>query len=87
MTTRGPKRGTLQQGSLAAKLLNTRIGETLYLDDAQSLGKATVTERAVRNVIAKSPALAGLTFATARWVAVRSNPIEARAILAVKRLS
>lgn len=81
------KPGTVQAGSLAAKLLNIRPGEAIYIDDTQAAGKATIQERAVRNLIAKSPALAGLTFATERWVAVRSNPVEARAILAVRRLA
>ena len=79
------KPATVQSGSLAAKLLNIRTGETIYLDDTQAAGKATIAERSVRNIISKSPALAGRTFATERWVAVRSNPVEAKAILAVRR--
>jgi hypothetical protein len=85
--TRGKKPGTVQAGSLVAKLLSLRVGETIHLDDKQTPGKATIAERSVRNVIAKSPALHGLTFATERWLAVRSFPVEAKAILAVRRLT
>lgn len=85
--TRGTKRGTVQAGSLAAKLLSLRAGETIYLDDRQEAGKATIAERSVTNIIAKSPALAGRSFTTERWLAVRSNPVEAKAILAVRRIT
>ena len=83
----GVTRGTIQTGSLVSKLLSLRIGETIYLDDRKEPGKATLTERATRNVIAKSPALTGMTFATERWIAVQSNPVTAKAILAVRRMA
>lgn len=85
--SRGRKTGSVQAGSLVAKLLSLRVGEVLHLDDRQTPGKATPGERAVTNVIAKSPALAGMQFATERWLAVRSFPVEAKAILAVRRLA
>lgn len=84
---RGAKRGTAQEGSLAAKMLNIRIGETIFLEDRQESGKATIMERQVTNIIAKSAALEGRTFTTERWIAARQNPVEAKAILAIRRVA
>lgn len=71
--------------SLAAKLATLRQGETIYFDDRQAPGKPTIMERSIRNIIAKSPALAGRQFSTERLTAVRHIPPDARAILAVTR--
>lgn len=83
--SRGRKPGAIQEGSLVAKLLNIRLGEAIHLDDRQERGRSTLMERQITNVIAKSPALAGRTFSTERWVAIQSNPIAAKAIIAVRR--
>lgn len=85
MTKRGPKPGSVQEGSLVSKLLNIRVGETIYLDDRHSEGIATNMERQVTNMVAKSPALSGRKFTTERWVAIRTGPTRTREILGVTR--
>lgn len=72
--------------SLAAKLASLAIGEELFFPDTISPGKATIAERSVTNLIAKSPALADRKFSTERWLAVRAAGVEARAILLVRRI-
>ncbi len=84
---RSAKRGTTQEGSLAAKMLNIRVGEVIFFEDHQEAGKATIMERQVTNIIAKSAALEGRTFTTERWIAARQNPVEAKAILAIRRIA
>lgn len=82
---RGPKPGSVRQGSLAAKLLNIRVGETIYLDDQFGPYDATNMERQVQAILHKSIALRDRRFTTSRWAAVRSSPAQAKDILAVTR--
>lgn len=87
MTKRGPKTGKVQEGSLAAKMLNIKIGETIYLDDRNESGAdaPTLMQRNVFTVQARSPALTGRKFATERFAAIQTGPLVAKPILAITR--
>jgi hypothetical protein len=76
---------TRHAGSLASRLIDMRPGDVLYLDDTFCPGKATIQERAVRNLLVKVTELSGREYATERWVAVRVAPPEAKQLLAVTR--
>lgn len=72
-----------QETSLVAKLRAIAIGETIYLDDAREGGRKLAAE--VHAAIGRSDVLAGRNFSTATMVAVQTQPVGARAILAVTR--
>lgn len=52
--------------SLASKLAALDVGHAIWLDDNAPLMTATLMERQVTNLIAKSPKLAGRKFSTTR---------------------
>lgn len=82
---KGRPAGDLLEGSLTSKLYHLRVGETVYLDDTFSEGKATLMERSVTAIAGRSAALAGRTFATQRFAAVQTAPAVAKQILGVTR--
>lgn len=73
-----------QETSLVSKLRAIAVGQTVYLDDPRETGRKLAAD--VHAAIARSDVLAGRNFSTETMVAVRSQPVEARPILAVTRL-
>lgn len=71
--------------SLVSKLRAIAVGETLYLADTRENGRKLAAD--VHAAIVRSDVLAGRNFTTMTMVAVRTQPVEARAILAVTRLN
>lgn len=76
----------MHEGSLASKLFHLRVGETVYIDDVFSPGKATRMERAVQTAMLKTPQLKERKVVTERWCAAKISPAEARQILSVTRV-
>lgn len=85
---KGPRPGSLQQGSLASKLANIRIEETIYFDDDHmSSDIPTQMERQVQGVIHKSSALKSRRFVTRRYTAIRTGRDSVmKPVLGVRRL-
>lgn len=77
--TRGPKTGSLQQGSFASKLAQINVGETVMFEDefvdgcGDPIKTATASERAVQTAMKRQASLAGRKFTTMRVVAVLSG--------------
>lgn len=76
----------VRDGSLPAKLLTLRPGETLYLDDQRDDANPTPLDRIVHAILSRSSALKGRRFSTSGWVAVQMSPIHAKRILAITRI-
>ncbi|CAM5290261.1 hypothetical protein ATER59S_00527 [Aquamicrobium terrae] len=74
------------EGSLASKLLTLRPGETFYLDDLRDGPKATPLDRMVQSVAAKTNALKDRRFTTQGWIAVQVSQVQAKRILAIRRI-
>lgn len=79
------KKRTDPATSLTSKLLTLKPGETLYLDDPRDVRKNTLLDGAVQSAVFKSDALKGQKFSTERCIAVRTSPVTATPILAIRR--
>lgn len=77
---KGPKPGTLRQGSLASKLAQLRPGEWLCLPDDGQGDKASALERTVQTVLFRSPALEGYGITTERVLIVGQGFTSSRAL-------
>lgn len=79
------KSGYVREGSLAAKLVNIKIGESIWLEDRFFDGKPSHLERSIQSLMAKSAALNGRKFKTRRHYIIAHDPLRVRTILEVER--
>ncbi len=77
---RGPAKGSLRTGSLAAKLAQLTPGEWLCLPDQEPGDKPTRLERHVQTLLFRSPALDGFGLTTERVLIVGQGLQPCRAL-------